>query len=147
MEGSHRRRWHSHTSHPPPSSWGDGALAFSVGDAVIGHAVKNKQSWDMLKGKVIAVLANHYKVEMLEGPAAGCIHKYAHKDVTSAIPRAAAATGANPAAATGVAAAAATGGDLSPLAAGAAVDLASAASEVASAAATGAADDWGDFSF
>ena len=128
---------------PHPSSW----LAFSVGDAVIGHAVKHKESWNNFKGKVTVVFAKHYKVEMMEGPEQGQTHKYFHKDVTSAAPPEAAATGANPAAATGVAAAAATGGDLSPLAAGSAVDLASAASEVASAAATGAADDWGDFDF
>ena len=104
--------------------------------------LQNTDAWDNRACVVVAVLAKHYKVEMTEGPEKGTVHKYLHKDVTSAAPLAETATGE---AATGAAPAATT--NAAP--AGAATDGTGDASAVALdplsiAAANG---DWSNFSF
>ena len=55
---------------------------FNVGDVVIGHATKHKQAFDNKKCNVVAMLAKHYKVEMMEGISRGRCHKYDHAAVT-----------------------------------------------------------------
>ena len=58
------------------------AAAIKEGDTVIGRAFKFKEKFDEKRCKVIAVQAQHYKVEILEGPAKGNTHKYLHRLVT-----------------------------------------------------------------
>ena len=49
-----------------------------MGDVVYGIAVKNKDQYNNRKCKIVAVLAKHYKVELLQGPSKGAEHKYYH---------------------------------------------------------------------
>ena len=50
---------------------------FAVGDFVLGRATKHKGIFHMKKARVTAVLARHYKVELLEGNnLPGQSHKY-----------------------------------------------------------------------
>ena len=58
------------------------AAAIKDGDIVIGRATKHKDKFDEKRCKVVAVQAQHYKVEILEGPAKGETHKYLHRLVT-----------------------------------------------------------------
>ena len=52
------------------------AAAIREGDIVYGKATKFKDRFDGVKCKVIAIQAQHYKVEILEGPAEGQKHRY-----------------------------------------------------------------------
>ena len=61
------------------------AAAIQRGDIVIGRATKFKDKFDKMKCKVIAVQAQHYKVEILEGPCAGQTHGYLHGSVVKAV--------------------------------------------------------------
>ena len=56
---------------------------FKVGDVVLGHAKKFKGSFNDVKCRIVGVLAQHYKVEMIDGDAAGTSHKYLHDCVTA----------------------------------------------------------------
>ena len=58
------------------------AAAIREGDIVYGKATKFKDRFDGVKCKVIAIQAQHYKVEILEGPAAGQKHRYLHASVS-----------------------------------------------------------------
>jgi hypothetical protein len=49
-----------------------------VGDHIIGMAKKKQHMYDQVRCQVVAVLAQHYKVELLEGPEKGAMHKYLH---------------------------------------------------------------------
>ena len=63
-----------------------------MGDIVTGRATKHKEKYHNFKSKVIAIQAQHYKVEILEGPAKGENHRYVHASVTvvkGALPQAA----------------------------------------------------------
>ena len=62
------------------------AAAIRVGDIVIGRATQYKEKFNAVKGKVIAIQAQHYEVQMLEGPAQGKFHKYLHHLVTGVKP-------------------------------------------------------------
>ena len=57
------------------------AAAIREGDIVYGKATKFKDRFDGVKCKVIAIQAQHYKVEILEGPAEGQKHRYLHASV------------------------------------------------------------------
>jgi hypothetical protein len=72
---------------------------FAVGDLVVGHATKYKSHYHMQKAEVTAVLAQHYKVTLLEGDSEGASHKYLHRTVALFAPAAAEAAGGAPAAA------------------------------------------------
>ena len=58
------------------------AAAIREGDIVYGKATKFKDKFDGVKCKVIAIQAQHYKVEILEGPALGQKHRYLHASVS-----------------------------------------------------------------
>ena len=62
------------------------AAAIRVGDIVIGRATQYKEKFNAVKGKVIAIQAQHYEVHMLEGPAQNEFHKYLHHLVTGVKP-------------------------------------------------------------
>ena len=62
------------------------AAAIRVGDIVIGRATQYKEKFNAVKGKVIAIQAQHYEVHMLEGPAQCEFHKYLHHLVTGVKP-------------------------------------------------------------
>ena len=83
------------------------ANLLSVGDVVITAATKHKDQWDKRKACIVGVLKSHYKVQMLEGPSQGVMHKYAFKDC-SLVP---AATGAASIAASSAASIAASSTD------------------------------------
>ena len=56
---------------------------FEKGAVVIGIAGKNKDKYDGRKCEILSVLSKQYKVKILEGPAEGETHKYAHNAVKS----------------------------------------------------------------
>ena len=58
-------------------------VKFNMGDIVVGVATKFKQHYHNKKAKITAILAKHYKVEMLEGRAVGSSHKYLHASVSA----------------------------------------------------------------
>ena len=69
----------------------EGTNLLSIGDVVNCTATKFKDQWDKRKATITKVNKSHYKVQMLEGPSQGVLHKYAFKDCSLVVP---AATGA-----------------------------------------------------
>ena len=57
------------------------------GSIVVGTASKWKEKYDGHKCKVITLLTKHVKVEILEGPAKGEVHKYSYDSVKRVAPR------------------------------------------------------------
>ena len=106
--------------------------------------LQNTDAWDNRACVVVAVLAKHYKVEMTEGPEKGTVHKYLHKDVTSAAPLAETATGE---AATGAAPAATTNAAPAGAATGEAATGEAATDGTGEASGVAANGDWSNFSF
>ena len=58
-------------------------MAIKVGATGIGKAGKFKDKYNGKKCQVLALLASHVKVKLLEGPANDEEHKYLYKDFTA----------------------------------------------------------------
>lgn len=55
---------------------------FKVGDHVVTHAAKSKDSFDMQDGEIVGVLAKHYKVKLFTGLVKGEVKKFFFRNVT-----------------------------------------------------------------
>ena len=85
-------------------SVGEGVVpspSLQPGSIVIGTSVKWKDKYDGVKCKVLQLLAKHVKVEILEGPAKGEVHKYTYDSVTRFAPPASSGSASAPAASSG----------------------------------------------
>ena len=61
---------------PPPEG------SVKVGDFLVGYAKKNKLAYDNVKCTVLAILAGHYRVQLLTGTSMGYVHKFSKKMVS-----------------------------------------------------------------
>ena len=64
----------------PEAATAEDALKFKVGDSVMGKAAKHKEKYAK-RGRIVSVLARHYKLHMLEGEIKGDEHKFLHRCV------------------------------------------------------------------
>ena len=60
-----------------------GNKGITVGDTGIGKSFKHKEKYNDKTGQVLALLSNHVRVKLLEGPAKDEEHKYFYKDFTA----------------------------------------------------------------
>ena len=103
------------------------------GSIVVGTSSKWKEKYDGHKSKVITLLSKHVKVEILEGPAKGEVHKYSYDSVKRVAPRESSGSATPPDASSDAASApSASSGSASAPAASAATASAPVASDVTS---------------
>ena len=94
-------------------------MGLKVGDIGLGFSAKFKSSFDNQRCKIVAILSQQYKVEMLTGDSKGKLHKYQFKAAQAIATQAPATLKSQGAIASETAAAvpAASSGDVQPLAA------------------------------